>query len=89
MTTGVIPKPHLPRDFSGKLINGHVARLIFCNWPSMLGVFEEPGSDSAGEAMFLSQSVYVFKPLHLGRADVDVRSSEYKSGQCICITIRE
>src|SRR6516162_353086 len=36
ITAGVIPSPHLPRDFSGRLMNGQVARLIFCNCASML-----------------------------------------------------
>jgi hypothetical protein len=36
MTAGVIPRLHLPRDFSGKLINGQVERLSLCNCASML-----------------------------------------------------
>jgi hypothetical protein len=32
----VMPWPHLPLDFSGKLIKGQVARLSFCNCASIL-----------------------------------------------------
>jgi len=31
MTAGVSPRPHLPFDFSGKLMNEQVDSLIFCS----------------------------------------------------------
>ena len=41
MTAGVIPRPHLPRLFSGKFIKGQVACLSFCSSESILGRFEK------------------------------------------------